>query len=149
MKHVSSYATRVPHPSEPASVRWTRMSIGGVGRSAADAPGSLAHRMAELPGLLARAGFELPEEALPISKFKASYADTLQRVKDGQPQLITQGRFRFFVMSEEQLLQLLEASQSQATLTDALDGLPCAPESDSPLRAGQMPESLAQHRLRA
>jgi hypothetical protein len=103
--------------------------------------------MAELPGLLARAGFELPEEALPISKFKASYADTLQRVKDGQPQLITQGRFRFFVMSEEQVLQLLEASQSQASLSDSLEGLPSAPAGERALRSTQAPESLGQHRL--
>ena len=100
-----------------------------------------------MPGLLARAGLELPAEALPISKFKASYAEALQRVKDGQPQLLTQGRTRFFILSEEQVLQLLEAPQSELTLSGALEGLPAAPAGDAPLRAGQLPESLGQHRL--
>lgn len=149
MKHLSNYAPRESRTQEPASVRFTRISVGGVSRREAGSSLSPGQRIADLPALLARAGFELPEEALPISRFKASYADTLQRVKDGQPQLITQGRFRFFVMSEEQLLQLLEASQSQATLSHALEDLPSAPEGEGPLRASQAPESLSQHRLGA
>ncbi|MFP5405733.1 MAG: hypothetical protein ACLGHY_05155 [Gammaproteobacteria bacterium] len=149
MKHLSNYAPRESRTHEPASVRFTRLSVGGVSRREAASSLSLGQRIADLPALLARAGFELPEEALPISRFKASYADTLQRVKDGQPQLVTQGRFRFFVMSEEQVLQLLEASQSQATLSHALEDLPSAPEGERPLRASQAPESLGQHRLGA
>ena len=141
----SSAAVRAAR--EPERMRWTRETIGGVGRSSVSPSDSPGRRIAELPALLARAGFELPAEALPISRFKASYAEALQRVKDGQPQLLTQGRARFFVLSEEQVLQLLEAPQSRLTLADALEGLPSAPDGDAPLRAGQMPESLGQHRL--
>ena len=147
MKDSTSFVADSPENQAGERTRWTRESIGGLGRHGGQSPESLARRIAELPALLARAGFELPEEALPISRFKASYAETLQRVKDGQPQLVTQGRARFFVLSEEQVLQLLEASESQLTLVDALEGLPSAPEGDV-LRATQMPESLGQHKLR-
>ena len=149
MKNPTSQLADSAENREAGRIRWTRESIGGLARRGGNqSPESLARRIAELPALLARAGFELPEEALPISRFKASYADTLQRVKNGQPQLVTQGRARFFVLSEEQVLQLLEASESQLTLGDALEGLPAAPEGDAPLRSAQMPESLGQHRLR-
>ena len=52
------------------------------------------------------------------------------------------------MLSEEQVLQLLEASESPLTLAEALEGLPAGPEGDAPPRSVQMPESLGQHRLR-
>ena len=147
MKHLENFPPRESRTREPASVRWSRISIGGVSRPGTDPSHPAGYRLAELPALLARAGLELPQEAVPISRFKASYADTLQRVKDGQPQLVTQGRFRFFVLSEEQVLQLLEASQTRTSLSDALEGLPPAPQGDVAPRATPVRESLGQHRL--
>ena len=75
----SSAAVRAPREQE--RMGWTRETIGGVGRPNARSGDSPARRIAELPTLLARAGFELPAEALPISKFKATCLATLERVQ--------------------------------------------------------------------
>lgn len=127
---------------EPRAKPFTRSAVGGLAPAGVD-----PRRLAALAELLGRAGLELPQESVPISRFKAQYGEALQRVKEGQPQILTQGRSRYFIIGEQQLLDLLSSAQDSTTLDEALRGLPSAPAGGRIPRAHALPESLPSRAL--
>ena len=127
---------------EPRAASFSRSTVGGLAPAGAD-----PRRLAALAELLGRVGLELPQESVPISRFKAQYGEALQRVKEGQPQILTQGRSRYFIIDEQQLLDLLSSAQDSTTLAEALRGLPSAPSGGAVPRAYALPESLPGARL--
>ena len=76
----------------------------------------------------------------PVTRFRASYAQVLKEVDQGQPQAVVQGSRRFVVFSEEQVVAFADLhGNKDQTVGDLLQGLPLLGAGTAPIRA-DMPE---------
>jgi hypothetical protein len=75
----------------------------------------------------------------PVTRFRASYAQVLKEVDQGQPQVVVQGSRRFVVFSEEQVVAFADLHGKDQTVGDLLQGLPLLGVGTAPIRA-DMPE---------
>ena len=71
----------------------------------------------------------------PVTRFRASYAQVLHEVDQGQPQVVVQGSRRFVVFSEEQVVAFAGQHGKDQTVGDLLRGLALLDAGTAPIRA--------------
>ncbi|MCH7344334.1 type II toxin-antitoxin system Phd/YefM family antitoxin [Pelomonas sp. CA6] len=65
-------------------------------------------------------GVTLDAKPTPISKFKASYGEVLDNVNHGRVQVIQQGRRRYVLLSEDQVIALAQQNKKTRSLGDII-----------------------------
>ncbi|WP_305806977.1 hypothetical protein, partial [Stenotrophomonas sp. YIM B06876] len=75
--------------------------------------------------LAQRLGTVLAPKSTPISIFKASYAGILKDADDGAVQVISQGKKKYVLLTEDQLVEIMDAGVGSKTrsLADTLASL--------------------------
>ncbi len=73
-----------------------------------------------LHALAGRLGVKVKDDPMPISKFKSDYSGVLKAASSGRLQQISRGRERFVVLTEEQVIAMVQSSSRKSSLADTL-----------------------------